>query len=124
MGVVSVRPLVTDLAYVYSQKDCIVKGCVMSGTLGHGVVTVHSALYLRLVRATTTGLFHVCVTWRVLLCVQSLWTGDKSGYKWGKRQPVRRRRGDVHGDLSAIVMRLDWQGKLTLAFRHSSDDRS
>ena len=48
-------------------------------------------------------------------CVQSLWTGDKSGYKWGKRQPVRRRRGDVHGDLSAVVLRLDTtQGRLTL----------
>ena len=29
-------------------------------------------------------------------------------YRWGKRQPVRRRRGDVHGDLSAIVLHLDW----------------
>ena len=45
------------------------------------------------------------------LPAQSLWTGDKSGYRWGKRQPVRRRRGDVHGDLSAIVIHLDAQGK-------------
>jgi len=41
-------------------------------------------------------------------CVQSLYTGDRSLYRWGKRQPVRRRRGDVHGDLSAIVLHLDW----------------
>ncbi len=44
--------------------------------------------------------------------LQSLWTGDRSMYRWGKRQPVRRRRGDVHGDLSAIVLRLAWNGVL------------
>ena len=44
--------------------------------------------------------------------LQSLWTGDRSMYRWGKRQPVRRRRGDVHGDLSAIVLRLAWNGEL------------
>ena len=42
--------------------------------------------------------------------LQSLYSGDRSLYKWGKRQPVRRRRGDVHGDLSAIVLHLDWSG--------------
>ena len=42
--------------------------------------------------------------------LQSLQLGDKSQYKWGDRQPVRRRRGDVHGDLTAIVLRLDWEG--------------
>ena len=42
--------------------------------------------------------------------LQSLQLGDRSQYKWGDRQPVRRRRGDVHGDLTAIVLRLDWEG--------------
>lgn len=45
--------------------------------------------------------------------LQSLYTGDRSGYKWSRRQPVRRRRGDVHGDLSAIVLRIDWSGGQT-----------
>ena len=44
------------------------------------------------------------------MAVQSLYTGDRSLYRWGKRQPVRRRRGDVHGDLSAIVLHIDWAG--------------
>ncbi|CAL8471895.1 g11437 [Coccomyxa elongata] len=39
--------------------------------------------------------------------LQSLYTGDRSGYKYSRRQPVRRRRGDVHGDLSAIVLHID-----------------
>lgn len=43
--------------------------------------------------------------------LQSLWVGDRSNVKMGYRQPVRRRRGDVHGDLSAVVMHLQWQGK-------------
>ena len=42
--------------------------------------------------------------------LQQLWTGSKRNYKWGGRQPLRRRRGDVHGDLSAVVIRFDWAG--------------
>ena len=40
----------------------------------------------------------------------SLHTGERSQFKWGDRQPVRRRRGDVHGDLTAVIFRLDWEG--------------
>ncbi len=40
--------------------------------------------------------------------MQSLYTGDRSGYKYSRRQPVRRRRGDVHGDLSAIVLHIEY----------------
>jgi hypothetical protein len=44
--------------------------------------------------------------------LQQLWTGSQRNYRWGGRQPLRRRRGDVHGDLSAVVIRLDWAGVL------------
>jgi hypothetical protein len=40
----------------------------------------------------------------------SLQTGDKLQYKWGSRQPVRRRRGDVHEDITVAVFKLDWEG--------------
>lgn len=40
--------------------------------------------------------------------LQQLWMGSRANYRWGGRQPLRRRRGDVHGDLSALVLRLDW----------------
>ena len=43
--------------------------------------------------------------------LQRLYKGDKRNYRWGGRQPLRRRRGDVHGDLTAVVLRLDWDGK-------------
>ena len=42
--------------------------------------------------------------------LQQLWKGSQRNYRWGGRQPLRRRRGDVHGDLSAVVIRLDWAG--------------
>ena len=45
--------------------------------------------------------------------VQSLWVGDVSNYKWGGKQPVRRRRGDVHDDISAMVLHMDWSGENT-----------
>lgn len=41
----------------------------------------------------------------------SLQTGDKLQYKWGSRQPVRRRRGDVHEDITVAVFKLDWEGR-------------
>lgn len=41
----------------------------------------------------------------------SLWTGSKDNFRWGGRQPLRRRRGDVHGDLTSIVLQFDWEGK-------------
>ena len=41
----------------------------------------------------------------------SLPLGDKSQYKWGSKQPVRRRRGDVHKDLTALAFRLHWEGE-------------
>lgn len=50
--------------------------------------------------------------------LQQLWTGSKRNYRWGGRQPLRRRRGDVHGDLSAIVIRLDWAGVLLRLHLH------
>lgn len=43
--------------------------------------------------------------------LQSLWAGDVGNYKWGGRQPVRRRRGDVHGDMTSVVLRVNWPGK-------------
>ncbi|KAL3143456.1 hypothetical protein ABBQ38_002271 [Trebouxia sp. C0009 RCD-2024] len=43
--------------------------------------------------------------------LQSLWAGDVGNYKWGGRQPVRRRRGDVHGDMTSVVLHLNWPGK-------------
>lgn len=43
--------------------------------------------------------------------LQSLWAGDIGNYKWGGRQPVRRRRGDVHGDMTSVVLRVNWPGK-------------
>lgn len=46
--------------------------------------------------------------------LQSLHVGDISKYKWGGRQPVRRRRGDVHGDMSLLAVRLHWAGGLLL----------
>lgn len=42
--------------------------------------------------------------------LQQLWKGDRRSYRWGSRQPMRRRAGDVHGDLTAIVLHLDWHG--------------
>lgn len=42
--------------------------------------------------------------------LQQLWKGDRSNYRWSARQPMRRRAGDVHGDLTAIVIHLDWEG--------------
>lgn len=44
----------------------------------------------------------------------SLPLGDKTQYKWGKRQPVRRRRGDVHKDLTVVALHLHWEGDLSL----------
>ncbi len=43
--------------------------------------------------------------------LQSLWAGDVGNYKWGGRQPVRRRRGDVHGDMTSVVLRVNWPGQ-------------
>lgn len=47
--------------------------------------------------------------------LQQLWTGSQRNFRWGGRQPLRRRRGDVHGDLSSIVLRLDWAGSEALS---------
>ena len=43
--------------------------------------------------------------------LQSLWAGDVGNYKWGGRQPVRRRRGDVHGDMTSVVLHFNWPGE-------------
>ena len=43
--------------------------------------------------------------------LQSLWAGDVGNYKWGGRQPVRRRRGDVHGDMTSVVLHFNWPGQ-------------
>lgn len=43
--------------------------------------------------------------------LQQLWMGSRANFRWGGRQPLRRRRGDVHGDLTAVVLRLDWDGE-------------
>ena len=51
-----------------------------------------------------------CPTHVQVAKLDSLHVGDRSQYKYGRRQPVRRRRGDVHGDLSAVVLHFDWAG--------------
>jgi len=51
--------------------------------------------------------------------LQQLWVGSRANYKWGGRQPLRRRRGDVHGDVSAVVLRLDWDGALLESVRRA-----
>lgn len=43
--------------------------------------------------------------------LKSLQKGDISNYKWGGRQPVRRLAGDVHGDMTCIVLELSNTGK-------------
>jgi hypothetical protein len=48
--------------------------------------------------------------------LESLHVGDISKYKWGGRQPVRRRRGDVHGDMTLLVMQFNSAGMLPLMF--------
>lgn len=48
---------------------------------------------------------------RQVVQLQSLWPGDIGNYKWGGRQPVRRRRGDVHGDMTTVVLHINWPGK-------------
>ncbi len=54
---------------------------------------------------------------RSVASLQSLHVGDISKYKWGGRQPLRRRRGDVHGDMTLLVMRLDWSGESKVTSR-------
>lgn len=46
--------------------------------------------------------------------LKSLQKGDISNYKWGGRQPVRRLAGDVHGDLTCIVLEFNNSGELGL----------
>ena len=48
---------------------------------------------------------------RQVVQLQSLWPGDIGNYKWGGRQPVRRRRGDVHGDMTTVVLHINWPGE-------------
>ena len=43
--------------------------------------------------------------------LNQLWLGDRSQFKYSSRQPVRRRRGDVHGDLSNVVLNFHWAGE-------------
>ena len=42
--------------------------------------------------------------------LQSLFVGSRANYPGYERMPVRRQRGDVHGDMTAIVVRLAWEG--------------
>ena len=46
--------------------------------------------------------------------LKSLQKGDISNYKWGGRQPVRRLAGDVHGDLTCIVLEFSDPGQLPI----------
>lgn len=41
----------------------------------------------------------------------SLQAGNKGQFKYGHKQPVRRRRGDVHEDITTIVAYFDWKGR-------------
>ncbi len=54
--------------------------------------------------------------------LQSLWAGDINNYKWGGRQPVRRRRGDVHGDMTSVVLRVNWPGQSLSLCMHPQTD--
>jgi hypothetical protein len=50
--------------------------------------------------------------------LQQLHKGSRSNYRRAGRQPLRRRAGDVHGDLSAVVVEFDWEGaRLGWSFR-------
>ena len=52
--------------------------------------------------------------------LKSLQKGDISNYKWGGRQPVRRLAGDVHGDMTCIVLELSNPGKSPASIRQPS----
>lgn len=43
--------------------------------------------------------------------LQSLWVGSRANYAGYPRAPVRRKRGDVHSDLTAVVLQLPEQGE-------------
>lgn len=45
--------------------------------------------------------------------LQSLWVGSRANFPGHERMPMRRRRGDVHSDLTAVVIRLIWPGGLS-----------
>ena len=50
--------------------------------------------------------------------LESLWVGSHPGEE---RAPLRRRRGDVHGDLTTVVIQLTWPGgKPSMLVRRSS----
>lgn len=47
--------------------------------------------------------------------LESLWAGSRDSYATRERMPLRRRRGDVHGDLTAIMICLEWPGESCLS---------
>ncbi|KAK9811071.1 hypothetical protein WJX73_000063 [Symbiochloris irregularis] len=51
--------------------------------------------------------------------LQSLWVGSRANYSGHPRAPVRRKRGDVHGDLAAVVIQLSRPGLAADSHPHS-----
>ena len=51
--------------------------------------------------------------------LQSLWVGSQASYR-GYRTPLRRKRGDVHGDLTAIVIQLQESGEASMCYEAAS----
>lgn len=51
--------------------------------------------------------------------LESLWVGSRANHPGSQRAPVRRRRGDVHSDLTAVVIRLHWPGIHTMSIFHN-----
>ena len=45
-----------------------------------------------------------------VVALESLWVGSRANFPGLERMPVRRRRGDVHADLTTVVIRLAWPG--------------
>ena len=43
--------------------------------------------------------------------LESLWVGSRDNHPNPERRPLRRKRGDVHGDLSAVVIRIHKLGE-------------
>lgn len=44
----------------------------------------------------------------------SLQAGHKGQFKYGHKQPVRRRRADVHDDMTIVAAFFDWKGEASI----------
>eukprot|EP00884_Botryococcus_braunii_P018911 jgi/Botrbrau1/5703/Bobra.0071s0036.1 len=99
---------------VYPQKALLRLGFLHNGAphANNGTAAAH-LIYLALdtvVKRTKRQEDPRMRALRSVSSLQSLHVGDISKYKWGGRQPVRRRRGDVHGDMTVMVLCLNSAG--------------